>query len=87
MKTDKIQYYDQLVLREISEPAQVADDELRIQVVPDHEADAGAGRISEHAPVGRAVLHRREGEIVTIATGRTRYRMQIVSVERHRRAG
>lgn len=87
MKTDKIQYYDRLILREIAEAAQVADDELRIQVVPDHEADAVAGRISEHAPVGRAVLHRREGEIVTIATGRTRYRMQIVSVERHRRAG
>ena len=87
MKTDKSQYYDRLVLREIAEPAQVADDELRIQVVPDHEADAVAGRISEYAPVGRAVLHRREGEIVTIATGRTRYRLQIVRVERERRAG
>lgn len=87
MKTNKIQYYDRLVLREIAEPAQATDDELCIQVVPDHEADAVAGRISEHAPVGRAVLHRREGEIVTVATGRTRYRMQIVRVERDRRAG
>lgn len=87
MKTDKIQYYDRLVLREIAEPAQAADEELRIQVVPDHEADGSAGRISEYAPVGRAVLHRREGEIVTIATGRTRYRLQIVRVERERRAG
>lgn len=87
MKTDKIQYYDRLILREITEPAQAVDEELRIQIVPDHEADGGAGRISEHAPVGRAVLHRREGEIVTVATGRTHYRLQILRVERARRVG
>jgi transcription elongation factor GreA len=44
------------------------------------EADAGNGRVSVAAPVGRALAGRRRGETVTVETPRGTVRLEILSV-------
>lgn len=44
------------------------------------EADAGNGRVSVAAPVGRALAGRRRGETVTVDTPRGTVRLEILSV-------
>lgn len=75
-----IEYHDQVILKAIPPPPPPDVDELNIQVVPAHEADAAAGKISEHAPVGSAVLRRREGDTVTVTANGASYTMRILKV-------
>jgi transcription elongation GreA/GreB family factor len=79
---NKINFYDRICLLPVNEQAS-EDDELCIQIVPAHEADAVAGRISVDAPVGRAVLHRKMGDTVTIRAQGGMIPMRIVTVEKH----
>lgn len=79
----KIHYYDHIRLRCLHDHEASDDSELHIQIVPAHEADAAAGRISVDAPVGRAVLHRRIGETVTVRAQGKSIPMRIIAVEKH----
>lgn len=78
----KINFYDRICLLPVNDHAS-DNDELCIQIVPAHEADAVAGRISVDAPVGRAVLHRKMGDTVTIRAQGGTIPMRIVTVEKH----
>lgn len=87
MNPTHITYYDRVTLRPLNELQALHEPDLTIQIVPGHEADAVAGRISEDAPVGRAVLHRRSGETITIQAQGRSIPMRILAVEKHRVAG
>lgn len=79
----KINYYDRIRLRSMNDIEAPDEAELCIQVVPAHEADAAAGRISVDAPVGKAVLHRKIGETITVRAQGHSISMRIVTVEKH----
>lgn len=80
----KIHFYDRVRLRSIADPDPAPDDsDLLIQIVPAHEADVVAGRISADAPVGRAVLHRRAGDTITVLAQGRKIPMRILTVEKH----
>lgn len=51
------------------------------QIVGANESDPGSGKLSHASPVGRAVLKRRVGEKVTVATPRGSTEYEIVNVE------
>ncbi len=51
------------------------------QIVGANESDPGSGKLSHASPVGRAVLRRRVGEKVTVATPRGSTEYEIVNVE------
>jgi transcription elongation factor GreA len=48
------------------------------------ESDVGNGRVSVDAPVGRALVDRRAGEIVEVETPRTTLRFEVLSVRPER---
>ncbi len=50
-------------------------------IVGSTEADPEAGRISNVSPVGRALIGRSVGDVVTVATPRGAVRYRIVAVE------
>ena len=79
----KIHYYDRVRLRSLNAIESSEDDDLFIQIVYPHEANAVAGRISADAPVGRAALHRKEGDTITFKALGQRMAMQIISIEKH----
>jgi transcription elongation factor GreA len=56
--------------------------ELRYTLVAEEEADYSQGKISTTAPVGRGLLGRREGEIVTIKVPSGDLRYQILKISR-----
>ena len=58
-----------------------ADEERTFQIVGSNESDPGSGKLSHSSPVGRAVLKRRVGEKVTVATPRGATEYEIVNVE------
>jgi transcription elongation factor GreA len=57
------------------------DEERTFQIVGSNESDPGSGKLSHSSPVGRAVLKRRVGEKVTVATPRGATEYEIVNVE------
>jgi hypothetical protein len=77
-----ITYYDHILLRTLDRTEAPDTDEICIQIVPAYAADAAAGRISAEAPVGRAVLHRKLGDTVTVLAQGRRIVMKIVKVDK-----
>lgn len=57
------------------------DEERTFQIVGANESDPTSGKLSHASPVGRAVLKRRVGEKVTVATPRGSAEYEIVNVE------
>ncbi len=57
------------------------DEERTFQIVGANESDPGSGKLSHSSPVGRAVLKRRVGEKVTVATPRGATEYEIVNIE------
>jgi transcription elongation factor GreA len=57
------------------------DEERTFQIVGANESDPGSGKLSHASPVGRAVLKRRVGDRVTVATPRGATEYEIVNVE------
>ena len=55
--------------------------ERTFQIVGANESDPGSGKLSHASPVGKAVLKRRVGEKVTVATPRGSTEYEIVNVE------
>jgi transcription elongation factor GreA len=55
--------------------------ERTFQIVGTNESDPQSGKLSHSSPVGRAVLNRRVGEKVTVATPRGSTEYEIVNVE------
>ena len=55
--------------------------ERTFQIVGANESDPPSGKLSHASPVGRAVLKRRVGEKVTVATPRGSTEYEIVNVE------
>lgn len=80
---NKVQFYDRVRLKAMDASDLFDDPEMDIQIVPPHEADAVAGRISAEAPVGRAALHRKPGDHIAIAMLGKQVKMQILSVVKH----
>jgi transcription elongation factor GreA len=58
-----------------------ADEERTFQIVGSNESDPGSGKLSHSSPVGRAVLKRRVGDKVTVATPRGTTEYEIVNIE------
>ena len=80
-----IHFYDHIRLRSLdrSDAPDAEGDDLSIRIVPAYEADVASGRISADAPVGKAVLHRRLGDTVTVLAQGRRIPMKIIEVEKH----
>jgi transcription elongation factor GreA len=57
------------------------EEERTFQIVGANESDPGSGKLSHSSPVGRAVLKRRVGDKVTVATPRGATEYEIVNVE------
>jgi transcription elongation factor GreA len=57
------------------------DEEIAFEIVGSSEANAGAGRISDVSPVGRALIGRSVGEEVILMTPRGEARYRIVAIE------
>ncbi|MGH3087757.1 MAG: transcription elongation factor GreA [Rubrobacteraceae bacterium] len=55
--------------------------ERTFQIVGSNESDPASGKLSHASPVGKAVLRRRVGEKVTVATPRGSTEYEIVNVE------
>lgn len=64
---------------------QVADansgDELRYQIVGDDEADSKKGLISYNSPIARALIGKRDGDVVEVAAPGGMRELEIVAVE------
>jgi transcription elongation factor GreA len=57
------------------------DGERTFQIVGANESDPGSGKLSLASPVGKAVLRRRVGDKITVATPRGSTEYEIVNVE------
>src|ERR671933_2997707 len=57
------------------------DEERTFKIVGANESDPGSGKLSHSSPVGRAVLKRRVGDKVTVATPRGATEYEIVNIE------
>ena len=82
MNSLSIHLYDLVTLRPLNELATLHAFDITIQVVPGYAADADNDRISEDAPLGRAVLHRSAGEKITIQVQGRSLSMLILAVEK-----
>jgi len=60
---------------------EVDGEERRLMIVGSAEADLSAGRISNVSPVGRALLGRRVGDVVTIRTPSGEVRYAVLAIE------
>ncbi|MDR2043720.1 MAG: transcription elongation factor GreA [Clostridium sp.] len=58
------------------------DDELEYKIVGSTEADSLKGRISNESPVGKALLGRREGEVVQVETQAGVFSYQVLEIQR-----
>jgi transcription elongation factor GreA len=56
-------------------------EEQTFQIVGSNESDPGSGKLSHSSPVGRAVLKRRVGDKVTVATPRGATEYEIINIE------
>ena len=57
------------------------DEEIAFEIVGSSEANAGAGRISDVSPVGRALIGRSVGDEAIVMTPRGEARYRIVAIE------
>ena len=57
------------------------DAEVRYQIVGDLEADIGAGLVSISSPIARALIGRKEGDVVTVVAPDGEIEYEILSVE------
>jgi transcription elongation factor GreB len=57
-----------------------AGEERRFQIVGVDEADAAEGRVAFTAPMARAVVGRRVGEVVSLRTARGEERLEVVAI-------
>lgn len=57
------------------------DEERTFEIVGANESDPTSGKLSHSSPVGKAVLKRRVGEKVTVATPRGSTEYEIINVE------
>jgi transcription elongation factor GreA len=57
------------------------DEEVRYQIVGPVEADIKAGRISISSPIGRALIGKREGEEIDVATPGGRKQYEVLGVQ------
>jgi len=73
---DSVDLGTRVTLRVVGE-----DKERTFQIVGANESDPQSGKLSHASPVGRAVLKRRVGEKVTVATPRGSTEYEIVNVE------
>jgi transcription elongation factor GreA len=67
---------DSVVLRD------PAGEELRYTLVGPREVDPSKGKISTVSPIGKAIIGRRQGEVVEVTTPAGKVRYQIRQVER-----
>ena len=74
--TDAVDLGTRVTLRVVGERKQ-----RTFQIVGANESDPTSGKLSHSSPVGRAVLNRRVGEKVTVATPRGATEYEIVNVE------
>ncbi len=77
-----IGHYDRVTLRPLNELGALFDPDFTVEVVPGYEADANDGRISEDAPLGRALLQHRGGETIHIDVHGRGLSMRILAVEK-----
>ncbi|MBV6500206.1 MAG: hypothetical protein CJBNEKGG_02676 [Prosthecobacter sp.] len=82
MTPSSITYHDEVILRPLNVLGALHEPDLVIQVVPGHEADAEAGRISSEAPLGRALLRRHCGDTITIQVGGHSVSMRVLAVKK-----
>jgi transcription elongation factor GreA len=68
---------DSIVLRDLG-----SGEELRYTLVSPREVDPTRGKISMVSPIGKAIIGRRQGEIVEVTTPAGKLRYQIKQVER-----
>ncbi len=83
--SQKVGLYDFVTLRILDETIPFDEREMHLQLVPNHEADIYAGKISVETPVGQAVLKRKMGDMVKANTQPQPRLMQIISVEKRPR--
>jgi transcription elongation factor GreA len=74
--TDVVNLGTRVTLRALKD-----EKERTFQIVGANESDPPSGKLSHASPVGRAVLKRRVGEKVTVATPRGSTEYEIVNVE------
>lgn len=74
--TDTVDLGTRVMLRTIG-----SGEERTFEIVGANESDPGSGKLSHASPVGKAILRRRVGEKVTVATRRGETKFEIVSVE------
>ncbi|HEY1051402.1 MAG TPA: GreA/GreB family elongation factor [Prosthecobacter sp.] len=82
MSSFSITHYDRVTLRPLNELGTLHDPDFTLQVVPGYEADADHGLISEDAPLGRAILNHRRGDILRLQVQGRSLSMRILSVEK-----
>lgn len=82
MNSFSITYYDRVTLRPMNELGALHEPDFTFQVVPGYEADADHGLISEDAPLGRAALSHRGGDILHLQVQGRSMSMRILSVEK-----
>jgi len=73
----KVSVGDRFVLGELD-----TDRELGYMLVAPHEVDPGRGRISTASPIGKAVLGRKQGEIIDVVAPAGKLRYEIKQIER-----
>lgn len=57
------------------------DEEAVYQIVGSQEANPMQSKISDDSPIGKGLLNRKEGELVTIAAPAGEFRFKILSIE------
>ena len=58
------------------------EEEMEYKIVGSTEANSLKGKISNESPVGKAVMHHRAGETVTVEAPAGHYKCTILSVTR-----
>lgn len=80
MSSISIHYHDRVTVRPLNELGTLHEPDFTVEVVPGYEGDADHGRISEEAPLGRALMGRRCGETVTVRVRDRSLSMLIIAV-------
>lgn len=80
MNVHPIVFNDLVTLRPLNSLGALHEPDFTIQVVPHYSADAEQGRVSAEAPLGRAVMRRHTGDVVTIRVQDHAMSMRIMAV-------
>ncbi len=73
----KVSTGDSILLKDLD-----SGEELRYTIVSSREVDPARGKISNASPVGKAIIGRRQGEVIGVVTPAGKLRYQIGLVER-----